>query len=467
MYSLHDIEIVGIELAEVLDCEIRSRAGEHSTMVIRALVPQEDFVFEIPDCQSLEVLLREENAKTLLFSGVLTDVQVSEHGQMKTLRIEGKSRSWLMDREKHSRSFQDTGMTFQNLVREILMGYEEADLNYAAEERELKSLIVQYEETDWEFLQRVLSQAGIMLTPDSRRPGLKLYAGVPSLLESIGSYHVLGIEKDMAGYYGLKANGREVHTADFTRYKVASEQHMGIFGTVQIQGVSFVAHACRYSFVNQELQGVYEVQSAKGLAKSAVYPMHLIGVALNGSVVKVSGTKVQVAMEIDGNDNKKRALYWFPYSTLSASSDGSGWYCMPEIGDDVRVYFPSKNESEAIALSAVSNYSAQPHEEDRMSDPNSRYLRTKSGQELALAPDYMKLSCGNGLSEITIQTDGKVKIQAQSKVNATAQEEIALHAEESVMIHVSKGFIMNSLSGGRIMSSEGDVTLQGTEVNFD
>ena len=53
-----------------------------------------------------------------------------------------------------------------------------------------------------------------------------------------------------------------------------------------------------------------------------IYPMHLIGVALNGNVVNVSGTKVQVAMAIDGN-SRKRALYWFPYSTLSASSDGA------------------------------------------------------------------------------------------------------------------------------------------------
>lgn len=194
--------------------------------------------------------------------------------------------------------------------------------------------------------------------------------------------------------------------------------------------------------------------------------MHLIGVALNGNVVNVSGTKVQVAMAIDGN-SRKRALYWFPYSTLSASSDGSGWYCMPEVGDDVRIYFPSKAESEAIALSAVSNYDAPQSGEDRMSDPDNRYLRTKSGQELALAPGYIKLSCGKAASAVTIQTDGKVKIQSQSMVKAMAQEEIAIHAEEQVTLHVSEQFIMHSLSGGQIVSSKGNVIMQGTEVIVD
>ena len=264
----------------------------------------------------------------------------------------------------------------------------------------------------------------------------------------------------------MKSNGREVHATDFTRYRVASEALLGIFAPISIQRTSFVVYAYRYSFVGQVMQGTYEVQSAKGLTRTAIYPMHLIGVALNGNVVNVSGTKVQVSMAIDGY-NAKRAHYWFPYSTLSASSDGSGWYCMPEIGDDVRIYFPSKKESEAIALSAVSNYDAPQDGEDRMSDPDSRYLRTVSGQELVLAPDYMKISCGKALSAVTIQTDGKIKIQSQSIVKAMAQEEIALHAEQSVTFHVSEQFVMHSLSGGQIASCEGNVILQGTEVNFD
>ena len=133
MYSLHDIEVNGLDLAEVLECEIESRAGEHSTLVILARVTEEEFVFEISDCQDLEVLLREGEGRKILFSGILTDIQITESGQVKTVRIEGKSRSWLMDREKHSRSFQNAKMTFQELAQEILANYKDADLISASE----------------------------------------------------------------------------------------------------------------------------------------------------------------------------------------------------------------------------------------------------------------------------------------------------------------------------------------------
>ncbi|MFR8846604.1 MAG: hypothetical protein ACLVGL_17175 [Waltera sp.] len=358
---------------------------------------------------------------------------------MKTVRIEGKSRSWLMDREKHSRSFQNAKMTFQELAQEILANYKDADLIYAAAGKAVGSLIVQYEgdvglgipaESAF-YRERVLLES-----PGLPTAGLEIIMEFTELMESAFPCHILDMEKDIwtGSIMSWKANGREVHASDFfTRYTVVSEQLMGIFDPVRIQGNPFVVYACRYSFEDQEMQGTYKLQSAKGLTRPVIYPMHLIGVALNGNVVNVSGTKVRVwQCAIDGNS--LGGLMHCTGSTLfhprHASSDGSGWYCMPEVGDDVRIYFPSKAESEAIALSAVSNYDAPQSGEDRMSDPDNRYLRTKSGQELALAPGYIKLSCGKAASAVTIQTDGKVKIQSQSMVKAMARGEIAIHAEE-------------------------------------
>ena len=143
-------------------------------------------------------------------------------------------------------------------------------------------------------------------------------------------------------------------------------------------------------------------------------------------------------------------------------------YCMPEEGDDVRIYFPSKQEKEALALSAVSNYdAAQAGEPDRMGDPNSRYLRTKSGQELALAPDHIKLSCGKKAASVTIDTDGNITVQAQAMVKVEAEESMTLHAEEALNIHVAEQFIAQSLNGGQVIFDSGDIFLRGTQVNFD
>ena len=43
---------------------------------------------------------------------------------------------------------------------------------------------------------------------------------------------------------------------------------------------------------------------------------------------------------------------WFPYATVYSSGDGTGWYCMPEIGDKIRLYFPTEKEQDAYVISA-------------------------------------------------------------------------------------------------------------------
>lgn len=474
MYSLHDISVTGIPIKEILDCEIESRIGEHSTLMLLAYAEGDELLYELPDCQAVTVYLRDGSEKRILFSGIVTDLQLWEQGQMKTVQIIGKSRSWLMDRTKCSRSFQDTKMTYQALVKEVAADYEkegsgekQCGVMCVGADQAIENLYVQYEETDWAFLKRVLSAAGLTLTPESRQEGMKLYAGIPESADAELSYQVLGIDKDMDSYYFLKANGREVNAVDFTRYQIASEQMLGMFEPVVIKGKKLVAYSCRYVFNNQELLGIYGLQSARGLKQAASYPMHLIGVALTGKVVGVSGTKIQASLAID-KGHEDRAVYWFPFSTLSASPDGSGWYCMPEEGDDVRIYFPSKQEKEAVALSAVSNYEpGQTGEEDRMGNPDSRYLRTKAGQELALAPDHIKLSCGKQASSVVIDSDGKVTVQAQTMVQAEAETSMTLYAEESVTIHVQEKFIAQSLDGGQIIMDSGNVYIRGTQVNFD
>ena len=95
--------------------------------------------------------------------------------------------------------------------------------------RQTGGLLIQYEETDWVFLKRVLSKAGLLLTPDSRVPGISLYAGVPAFPESAVFYSVLAMNKDMRSYYYLKASKRMVHPADFTQYVIASRAAYGNF----------------------------------------------------------------------------------------------------------------------------------------------------------------------------------------------------------------------------------------------
>ena len=466
-YSLHDLRIKGIEAAEIVSCSIEGRMGEHGSLFLEAYPKgSEGLLYELPDWQPVEVCVNRDGKEQSLFCGVITQISMEVSAGMRVIRLEGKSCSLLMDITRKSRSFQDVGMSYQCLLSQIMADYPGSSLIYAAAEAPLGALTVQYEETDWEFLKRVMSRLGMSVTPECRRPGIMLYAGIPAFAAHRVPYILRNMTKDMEMYYYLKANGRQVYTADFTRYEIISDEVIGIYGQIAVEGGNLLVESFQYIFDSQEMKGIYGLQTARGLIKAEYFPMQLIGAALMGQVVQTAGDKVRVLLEID-EGSARAPLYWFVYSTMSASPNGSGWYCMPEIGDNVRIYFPSKYEEEAIALSAVSNYAIPAAGQDHMQDPNNRYLRTKSGQELALSPDHMRLSCRGGVSAVTVRGDGTVCISAMNQVKILAEEKITFHAEQKLTMHASQAVALGGTDGGLLSLAGGNIQFSGSQVIFD
>lgn len=210
----------------------------------------------------------------------------------------------------------------------------------------------------------------------------------------------------------------------------------------------------------------YYLQNKQGLKVKKQYPMHLIGVALEGSIVDTKADKVLVHLDIDPAFQKSRG-YWFPYSTMSASSDGSGWYCMPEKGDVVRVYFPSKYTAQAIALSAVSNYRAGGGK-DKMGDPNTKFLSTRHNKSVILAPDKIRIACDGSAAVLDITADGKVSICANKEVNLVAKEDIDISAVNELNIHAEKMVQIFCDKGAQaVLTEDGYAVFKGTEVKVN
>lgn len=81
---------------------------------------------------------------------------------------------------KKKRSFQNPNMSYAGLVRSVLSDYVDSDfINYASEGDVLGTLVMQYEETDWQFLKRMASRFYTGLMPAAAFNTPKLFFGLP------------------------------------------------------------------------------------------------------------------------------------------------------------------------------------------------------------------------------------------------------------------------------------------------
>lgn len=160
-----------------------------------------------------------------------------------------------------------------------------------------------------------------------------------------------------------------------------------------------------------------------------------------GTVQAVKGDKVQVFFhEIDGSYDAG-GTQWFPYSTSYSSSDGSGFYCMPEVGDQVRVFMPSNNEKDAFVASSV-NLNPQSNTRDKS-------WKAPGGKEILLTDDgiyiiceeekiFINLTAGKG---IEITSDKNIEITSDANITLKAGKKIEMKAENVISMEVGNSSI--------------------------
>lgn len=462
------IKVKGYSLERIQELKVVERLNEHTKLYLTGVLDKNEkdmAVHESNTGKKIEIVYGGEKK---LFSGIVVYVGLVSHEGVNFLTVEALDAGYQMDITPKSRSFQDAAMTVKELVGKVIEGYPEADWKMAIPDVPIGQLIVQYEETDWEFLKRIASRYYAPLISDCRLEGIHFYIGVQKNKVTMETAPFLYyMEKSMDEYYFMKNNfTKDAKETDYTTYSLDRLEVYKLGDYLELEGQPFTIMVAVHEIKRGVLQNNYILRPENGLRREALYNHKISGCSIDGKIADINKAKVQVALKIDGNEGST-PVHWFPFSTMSASTDGSGWYCMPEKGDDVKVYFPDKKEEEAFAISAVSGYEQGAGEtEDRMGDPGNKYLRTTHDKQVQLTAAGIFLSCNSGQAEASLQSDGTLVVKSNQNVTVTAKETIEIKAEETFKITSVEGINIQCDKGGAlIFDKEGFVTELGTLVN--
>ncbi len=466
-YAADKLVVEGIPITRLDKLEIQCEPGDHGWCRLSGYVESEkgeELIYGMQEETPVKILAD----GSLVFGGVFTSVKVSGMGDTCYVEAEGRTRSILMDQKKRSRSFQDVDMTYSQLAQIILLEYTDAKILLSIPDDPIGEIAVQYRETDWQFLKRMLSMVNAPLTCHPAAENIQLYAGVPRIPYRNWNCEVVGFGKEMGEYQYWKQAGKGVGDDKFQIIRLRTDIMPELFETLETFGQPLAVRSISGKMDKGIFECRCELQKAGGILARKEYPMHLIGSALEGTVLAVSGVQIKVHLKID-DENDQPEIHCFPFSTLSASQDGSGWYYMPEKGDKVRIYFPTKHTKDAIAVSAVSSYDGKNDSvPDRMGTPSTKYLRNPSGQELKMGEDGVTISCNGGTASVTMGNGGDVTLYAADTLLVRATNNVELTAETDINLSAAQAAVVSCAKGGSIQMQQGGMLqVQGTEVKID
>lgn len=436
--------VVGEIKARVLEVEIRETSNEHGELFVTAIAGSQEKEYILYEgTGNIGLFYRYEDGVSPLFQGVLSEMSVTAEGDMYLISLHVRTFSSLMDIYKHNFSFQDLAMGSHQLIKSLMEPYLVSQVSLSIPDIPLGRIYLQYQETTWEFLKRFLSGYGVCLYPDSTNQGIWIRAGLWEQPEDISwDLYPYRVRRDMAPRdVGQDLKGQ-------LTYEVDAYEILPLGACLMFHGKELYVRGLHRKLQGGLLVSRYELCFKEGMGIRQYDNPLISGISVNGIVMAVKRDQVCVRMETDIQTSCQEP-YFFPYSTVAASPDGSGWYCMPKCGDQVRVFFPVSDEKEGYAVSNIQGEQS-PAPDSPMGNPDIKAITTPDEKMVQFIENGILFSVSSGKGTVTLTNDGKAKIQGAQVIGISATDKIKIETEGELSITAGTRIQLVSEQGGCI-----------------
>lgn len=446
------ITVIPFKFIDYMEIEGHQCVGEHGMFKIVGHVA--------PDSEQdyINLMMKEtwvcvdaatyEGTMKHIFKGIILDADIEKIDGTCILTLSLITGSYLMDQVKHIRSFQDEGTIYDTVLGTITEKYSESRyIMTVGEGSTIPGFLLQYNETDWRFARRLASHFGTDIFTDSASGGMKIHFGEPKVaFNTEVSTNEYSVVKNCDGSCGYLVKLREIfNIGDWLRFN----------------GVALWIAEVRTELIGNELYHTYYLINKNGMHIDKRYNEKCTGASLIGKIANVEKDKVQIELEKDENRNKA-GKRWFSYATPYSTPDGTGWYCMPEIGDKIRLRIPDEDENSAYVASSVHMESTDGSERK---NPDYKSIMNKQGKEILLTPKSLIMTNNAGMS-IEVLDDEGIKIISNKNITIQADDSVEITSTNSKLELYAKDNITLK-QGDTQMSMDGEMHLYGARLNLN
>lgn len=351
------------------------------------------------------------------------DIALREQGDFAVLSGKIISGSVLLDTEIKSWSFQDVSMTYKNIIEQVLKDTHHAGAVFAAGtyDESINKPIIQYRETDWQFINRLASRCLSCIIPDITQSKPWIYFGVKKGGQAVTFNETESTQTANEKFYCMGADDAGWNKGDYYHTDVESVEDYKIGDTATIHEKALVI--CEKSATYKRNEVIFSYRLAKESYNQAKrYDNQKIsGMTLLGTVLETAEETLKIHLDIDREQDPGTA---YPYHWVPPS--GSLMYLMPTVGTRVSLYCPDSDEQNARAINCVRTNGGADGLCEAMGNFENRCLTTEHGKQMYFHPGTMGFIGGSGMLS---QTDEMgTMLRSGLPISIKAKEQIKINA---------------------------------------
>jgi hypothetical protein len=429
------------QIQQLTKLKIVRRINCHTTVYYTGIIPEakkDEYIRKATADDCFEICAKDGLIPRTLFKGLVSDVAIKAVRDIYYLEVEGVSHTAKMDVKLKNRSFQNKDGKFKKLLDEVVSGYSGCDIkDNASNGALLDKFILQRNETDWQFVKRLASRFNAFLIPYDLVEQPKLWFGFPD--EDAGEIKLpdnlqYSIGKNLKSYAELFENDfASVTDTDFVYFVIKSGQYYPLGFEVIFKGIKLIVAQSIAELTGGSLIYEYLLCPKEGLNQKPFRNHQILGASLGGKVIDRDGDKIRAHLDIDPKQDKDTA-WWFPYATFYTAEGNTGFYCPPQLGDQIRVYFPTVKEEEGFAMDSIRK------DKDRCrktQNPEVKHFGTSHGKELKMADQEFSITAKDQQEgQIVIRFDAQkgVEIRSDNEINLKTKKTLAIDIEKQTSI---------------------------------
>ena len=308
-----ELELVSpYEVQTLHDISLIQTVNDHAKLYITGVIPEEkkDSCMKLASSTDLIELyqLKEGQRVRPLFKGHVAELAIRMVRGIYQIELEALSSSFRLDYKPTSRSFQHEQMTYSNMILKVLADYPGSDvIDMASKASTLKQFVLQYKETDWQFLKRMASHFRTVLVPAVDADTPKLWFGLPEgqVVKLSAANYTLA--KDRAVYLHTLHNDieRPMEERDSISYVIESKKILALGDRVLIQNKELVVAKSIARMQKGILTYEYHLLSEAGIRQERLNIPLLSGVSIEDKILEVKKDYVRLHLAIDEAKKKE------------------------------------------------------------------------------------------------------------------------------------------------------------------
>jgi len=419
----------------VHELEITRKLNQHGQVLVKGILWEDkgrECIYQAGSKDPILVYGKNGSETALLFSGVVTEVEVSYQDCIYYVEIKGLSWSSMLDYEEKSRSFQDKSMSYSALICQVLNDYQGSTFVDGTNQsgQSIEQFILQYRETDWELCKRLATHFQTQLVADVLKGAPRFWFGLPKNIQTIKNIEKVVNQKATGQYHKAAAAGIPAQEDQFIKYRIQSKERLELGNIVEYGGRPMIIEESHIFLEKGLLLYPYVLGTEASLTIPKRTNPHVQGISLLGEVLERKNQQVKLKLKID----KTGTAGWFSY----ASQANNLFYCMPEVGTDVSLYFSDCDETSGIAVNAVRKNGGSC---TKTSNSQIKYMGIPEGKELKLGITDIDFSAHEKLFIKMDATNG-LKIQSHDDLNVFSRQKLHMEAKELVKVFARTGNIV-------------------------